>query len=79
MDATWFNVPNNLKDRIVSYGVKDSIGFHEYPRIPEKPVKSPFAPITLWQGTTMGSGFAPLAAPTARQALGLFSLVAIEP
>lgn len=40
MDATWFNVPNNLKDRIVSYGVKDSIGFHEYPRIPEKPVKS---------------------------------------
>lgn len=40
MDATWFNVPDNLKDRIVSYGVKDSTGFNEYPRIPEKPVTS---------------------------------------
>ena len=40
MYATWFNVPDHLKDKIVSYGVKDSTGFHEYPRIPEKPVKS---------------------------------------
>ena len=40
MDATWFNVPDNLKDRIVSYGTKDSTGFHEYPRIPEEPVTS---------------------------------------
>lgn len=38
MDATWFNVPDHLQDRIVSYGVKDSTGFHELPRIPEKPV-----------------------------------------
>ncbi len=40
MNATWYNVPDNLKDRIVSYGVKDSTGFHEYPRIPKEPTTS---------------------------------------
>lgn len=38
MNATWFNVPDHLQERIVSYGVKDSIGFNELPRIPEKQV-----------------------------------------
>lgn len=38
MDATWFNVPENLQDRIVSWGVKDSTGFRENPRLPEADV-----------------------------------------
>ena len=33
---------------------------------PPKPVSAPFAPTTRWQGTMMGIGFFPLAAPTAR-------------
>ena len=40
MNHTWFNVPNNLTDKIVSWGARDSIGFKEYPRIPEQPVTS---------------------------------------
>ena len=40
MNSTWFNVPDSLKDRIVSWGERDSTGFQEYPRIPEKPVTS---------------------------------------
>jgi outer membrane usher protein len=39
-------------------------------RPPPKPVSDPSAPITRWQGTTIGSGFAPFAAPTARDAAG---------
>src|SRR2546422_158545 len=35
---------------------------------PPKPVSSPRAPTTRWQGTMMGIGFFPLAAPTARVA-----------
>jgi methyl acetate hydrolase len=34
MNNTWFNVPDNLKENIVSWGVRDSTGFKEYPRIP---------------------------------------------
>ena len=37
---------------------------------PPNPVSAPVAPITRWQGSTMGSGLAPLAAPTARLAAG---------
>ena len=37
---------------------------------PPKPVSEPSAPITRWHGTTIGSGFAPFAAPTARDAAG---------
>src|SRR5262245_47832017 len=37
---------------------------------PPKPVNSPRDPTTRWQGTMMGIGLAPLAAPTARDALG---------
>jgi len=33
---------------------------------PPKPVSAPLAPTTRWQGTMMGIGFFPLAAPTAR-------------
>jgi methyl acetate hydrolase len=40
MNSTWFNVPDNLTDKIVSWGARDSIGFKEYPRIPEQPVSS---------------------------------------
>jgi CubicO group peptidase (beta-lactamase class C family) len=36
MNSTWFNVPENLKENIVSWGTRDSIGFKEYPRIPAK-------------------------------------------
>ena len=36
MNSTWFNVPENLKENIVSWGVRDSIGFQEYPRIPSE-------------------------------------------
>ena len=45
---------------------------------PAKPVRPPEAPITLWQGATMDSGFRPLAAPTARTALGLPICTAIS-
>ena len=38
MNSTWFNVPENLKENIVSWGTRDSTGFKEYPRIPEAPV-----------------------------------------
>jgi methyl acetate hydrolase len=38
MNSTWFNVPENLKQNIVSWGTRDSIGFQEYPRIPIEPV-----------------------------------------
>ncbi len=38
MNNTWFNVPENLKENIVSWGVRDSTGFQEYPRIPTDPV-----------------------------------------
>src|SRR4051812_48950170 len=40
-------------------------------RPPPKPVSFPLLPITRWQGTTIGIGFAPLARPTARDPLGL--------
>src|SRR5690606_39814589 len=36
---------------------------------PAKPVRSPKAPTTRWQGATMEIGLRPLAAPTARTAL----------
>lgn len=38
MNSTWFNVPDNLKENSVSWGVRDSTGFKEYPRIPEEVV-----------------------------------------
>jgi CubicO group peptidase (beta-lactamase class C family) len=38
MNSTWFNVPDNLKENIVSWGTRDSTGFKEYPRIPVAPV-----------------------------------------
>ena len=38
---------------------------------PPKPVSDPSDPMTRWQGTRIGSGLAPLALPTARQAAGL--------
>lgn len=38
MNSTWFNVPENLKENIVSWGVRDSIGLQEYPRVPDEPV-----------------------------------------
>ena len=38
MNSTWFNVPDNLKDKIVSWGARDSTGFQEYPRIPTEKV-----------------------------------------
>ena len=34
MQSTWFNVPDNLKDKIVSWGTRDSIGFNEFDRVP---------------------------------------------
>ncbi|KAA2217216.1 serine hydrolase domain-containing protein [Maribacter flavus] len=37
MNSTWFNVPDKLKENIVSWGTRDSTGFKEYPRIPTKP------------------------------------------
>ena len=38
MNSTWFNVPEELQGRIVSFGQRDSTnGFKELPRIPEKP------------------------------------------
>ena len=38
MNSTWFNVPESLKENIVSWGVRDSTGFQEYPRVPATPV-----------------------------------------
>ena len=38
MNSTWFNVPDKLKDKIVSWGARDSTGFQEYPRIPTEEV-----------------------------------------
>ena len=35
-------------------------------RPPPKPVRSPLMPMTRWQGTTIGIGLRPFAAPTAR-------------
>ena len=40
MNSTWFNVPDNLTAKIVSWGTRDSTGFKEYPRIPQQPVTS---------------------------------------
>src|SRR5688500_8044476 len=40
-------------------------------RPPPKPVRAPFAPMTRRQGTTIGSGLAPFAVPTALTASGL--------
>jgi len=40
MDNTWFNVPDNLTSKIVSWGTRDSTGFKENPRIPQQPVTS---------------------------------------
>jgi CubicO group peptidase (beta-lactamase class C family) len=34
MNSTWFNVPENLKERIVSWGMRSSDKFQEHPRIP---------------------------------------------
>ena len=39
-------------------------------RPPPKPVRSPFEPMTRWQGAMMGIRLRPLAAPTARVAVG---------
>lgn len=38
MNSTWFNVPENLQDNIVSWGTRDSTGFQEYPRLSAGPV-----------------------------------------
>lgn len=38
MNSTWFNVPDNLTAKIVSWGARDSTGFQEYQRIPQEPV-----------------------------------------
>jgi len=38
MNSTWFNVPENLEENIVSWGERDSIGFQEYYRVPEEPL-----------------------------------------
>ena len=43
---------------------------------PPKPVIEPSAPMTRWQGTMIAIGFRPLAAPTARIALGFPTRVA---
>jgi CubicO group peptidase (beta-lactamase class C family) len=40
MNSTWFNVPAELKENIVSWGTRDSTGFSEYDRIPPQPVTS---------------------------------------
>ena len=37
---------------------------------PAKPVRLPLAPMTRWHGMINGMGLRPLAAPTAREALG---------
>jgi methyl acetate hydrolase len=38
MNSTWFNVPENLQENIVSWGTRDSIGFQENPRLPAEKV-----------------------------------------
>ena len=39
MNHTWFNVPDNLKDKIVSWGTKDSLGnYIEFERLPAEVV-----------------------------------------
>ncbi len=40
MNSTWFNVPDSLTQKIVSWGTRDSTGFKEYERIPRQPVTS---------------------------------------
>jgi len=37
MQSTWFNVPESLQEKIVSWGSRDSNGFSENPRIPAQP------------------------------------------
>ena len=37
MNSTWFNVPEDLSGNIVSWGIRDSTGFSESPRIPAEP------------------------------------------
>jgi CubicO group peptidase (beta-lactamase class C family) len=37
MNSTWFNVPEDLSENIVSWGTRDNTGFSEYPRIPMEP------------------------------------------
>jgi len=44
-----------------------------------RPTSRPELPITRWQGTTMGSGFRPLARPTARTAVGRPICFAMSP
>ncbi|KAG1289807.1 hypothetical protein G6F64_014010 [Rhizopus arrhizus] len=39
-------------------------------RPPPRPVSAPLLPMTRWQGRMIGNGLRPLAAPTARVALG---------
>ena len=34
MNSTWFNVPEELKENIVSWGQRDSLEYQEFPRIP---------------------------------------------
>jgi methyl acetate hydrolase len=34
MNSTWFNVPENLKPQVVSWGTRNAGKFQEYPRIP---------------------------------------------
>ena len=46
---------------------------------PPNPTSFPFAPITRWHGMTMGNGFLPFAAPTAREAFGFPTRVANSP
>jgi outer membrane usher protein len=46
---------------------------------PPYPVSEPVDPITRWQGTMIATGFAPLAAPTAREAPASPRLLAIAP
>src|SRR5205814_1491001 len=48
-------------------------------RPPPKPVSEPSAPMTRWQGRTMQTGLAPLAAPSARAAVGMPSAAACRP
>lgn len=38
MNSTWFNVPENMLENVVSWGTRDSIGFQENPRLPAKKV-----------------------------------------
>lgn len=40
MQSTWFNVPDSLQEKIVSWGTRDSTGFSENQRIPVQQVTS---------------------------------------